>query len=55
VGIAAIGYPQQLLASQQPGLSQQPKTVAAWADNERKRTATTANENTLNFMTISFE
>jgi hypothetical protein len=39
--------------SQQAGWSQQLKTVAAWADNERNRTATTAN--TLNFnMVISF-
>jgi hypothetical protein len=56
VGIAVRGkgYLQQLLPSQQPELSQQLKTVAAWADNERKRTATTANENNLSFMTISF-
>jgi hypothetical protein len=32
-----------LLLSQQAGLSQQVNTVAAWADSERNRTATTAN------------
>jgi hypothetical protein len=41
---------QQLLVSQQAGLSQQVKTVAAWAARERNRTARTAN--TLNFMAI---
>lgn len=50
----AMGQLQQLLPSQQAGLSQHVKAVAACADKERNRTARTASENDLNFMMISF-
>ena len=49
-----MGYWQQPLPSQQAGWSQQVKTVAAFAGKETNRSATTANANTLNFITISF-
>jgi hypothetical protein len=56
VGAGAIGYLQQLLPSQQAGFPQQAATVAAWADNDRKRAATTANTSALSFIKkISFE
>jgi hypothetical protein len=55
VGTAAIGYLQQLLPSQQAGVPQQVATVAARADNERKRVAANANTSALSFITISFE
>jgi hypothetical protein len=55
VGAGAIGYLQQLLPSQQAGFPQQVEAVAAWADNEKKRTAAKANTSALSFITISFE
>jgi hypothetical protein len=56
VGTAAIAYLlQQLLPSQQAGVPQHAATVAAPADNERKRTAADANTSALSFITISFE
>ena len=56
MGGAAIGYLQQLLPSQQAGFPQQEATVAACADNERKRAAAKANTSALSFMKmISFE
>jgi hypothetical protein len=55
VGTAAIGYLQQLLPSQQAGVPQHVATVAARADNERKRTAANANTSALSFITISFD
>jgi hypothetical protein len=54
VGAAITGYLQQPLPSQQAGLSQQVKTVAACAGKESKTNAATANASTLNFITISF-
>jgi hypothetical protein len=50
--LAVIGYLQQSLPSQQAGLSQQVKTVAACAGKESKTNAATANASTLNFITI---
>src|ERR1700735_1193205 len=55
VGTAAIGYLQQLLPSQQAGVPQHVATVAARADDDRKRTAANANTSALSFITISFE
>jgi len=46
-----IGYLQQPLPSQQAGLSQQAKTVAACAGKDTKRNAATANASTLYFIT----
>jgi hypothetical protein len=54
VGQLSSSYLQQPLPSQQAGLSQQVKTVAAWDGKESKRNAATMSENTLNFMMISF-
>lgn len=53
MGAAAIGYLQQVLPSQQAGFPQQLKADAAWADNERKRTAANANTIALSFIMIS--
>jgi hypothetical protein len=50
VGAATIGYLQQPLPSQQAGLSQHVKTLAAWADKESERNAANANASTLNFI-----
>jgi hypothetical protein len=55
VGAATIGYLQQPLPSQQAGLSQHVKTLAAWADKESERNAANANASTLNFITSPFE
>jgi hypothetical protein len=52
--LAINGYLQQSLPSQQAGLSQQVKTVAACAGKETNRSAATANASTLNFIMISF-
>jgi hypothetical protein len=52
--LLVIGYLQQPLPSQQAGLSQQAKTVAAWAGKDSKRNAATANASTLNFITSPF-
>ena len=53
--LLVIGYLQQPLPSQQAGLSQQAKTVAACAGKDTKRNAATANASTLNFITSPFE
>ena len=55
VGASTIGYLQQPLPSQQAGFPQQMATVAARADNERKRAAANANTSALSFITISLE
>jgi hypothetical protein len=56
VGAGTIGYLQQPLPSQQAGFPQQEATVAALADNEKKRNAANANTSALSFMKmISFE
>jgi hypothetical protein len=50
-----MGYLQQPLPSQQAGLSQQAKAVAACAGKATKSNAATANASTLNFITSPFE
>jgi hypothetical protein len=52
--IIGMGYLQQPLPSQQAGLSQQAKTVAARAGKATKSNAATANASTLSFITSPF-